>query len=97
MWCLGLYSHHGHEKFTFELKFLFSDQRICTDSNKVVTYLHIKGWITLGNKNRATAATGMNDKSSRSHSVFTLVLTQTRVCVNASYYERHVPILLLSR
>lgn len=40
-----------------------------------------QGWITLGNKNRATAATGMNDKSSRSHSVFTLVLTQTRVGV----------------
>jgi hypothetical protein len=39
----------------------------------------VKGWITLGNKNRATAATGMNDKSSRSHSVFTLVLTQTKV------------------
>ncbi|CAG5130034.1 unnamed protein product, partial [Candidula unifasciata] len=38
----------------------------------------VQGWITLGNKNRATAATGMNDKSSRSHSVFTIVLTQTR-------------------
>ncbi|BFZ20570.1 hypothetical protein BsWGS_23609 [Bradybaena similaris] len=38
----------------------------------------VEGWITLGNKNRATAATGMNDKSSRSHSVFTIVLTQTR-------------------
>ncbi|XP_060602452.1 kinesin-like protein KIF14 [Ruditapes philippinarum] len=38
----------------------------------------VKGWITLGNKNRATAATGMNDKSSRSHSVFTIVLTQTK-------------------
>lgn len=39
----------------------------------------VNGWITLGNKNRATAATGMNDKSSRSHSVFTIVLTQTKV------------------
>uniref|UniRef100_A0A4W6D6W3 Kinesin-like protein KIF14 n=1 Tax=Lates calcarifer TaxID=8187 RepID=A0A4W6D6W3_LATCA len=35
------------------------------------------GWLELGNKQRATAATGMNDKSSRSHSVFTLVMTQT--------------------
>lgn len=42
----------------------------------------LKGWITLGNKNRATAATGMNDKSSRSHSVFTIVLTQTRVDIS---------------
>ncbi|XP_069122057.1 kinesin-like protein KIF14 isoform X2 [Argopecten irradians] len=38
----------------------------------------VEAWINLGNKNRATAATGMNDKSSRSHSVFTLVLTQTK-------------------
>uniref|UniRef100_A0A3B4TV24 Kinesin-like protein KIF14 n=1 Tax=Seriola dumerili TaxID=41447 RepID=A0A3B4TV24_SERDU len=36
------------------------------------------GWLELGNKQRATAATGMNDKSSRSHSVFTLVMTQTK-------------------
>lgn len=38
-----------------------------------------KTWLELGNKQRATAATGMNDKSSRSHSVFTLVMTQTKV------------------
>uniref|UniRef100_A0A673ZIF0 Kinesin-like protein KIF14 n=1 Tax=Salmo trutta TaxID=8032 RepID=A0A673ZIF0_SALTR len=36
------------------------------------------GWLELGNKQRATAATGMNDKSSRSHSVLTLVMTQTK-------------------
>uniref|UniRef100_A0A8C6B6C0 Kinesin-like protein KIF14 n=1 Tax=Monodon monoceros TaxID=40151 RepID=A0A8C6B6C0_MONMO len=35
-------------------------------------------WLELGNKRKATAATGMNDKSSRSHSVFTLVMTQTK-------------------
>uniref|UniRef100_A0A669DG81 Kinesin-like protein KIF14 n=1 Tax=Oreochromis niloticus TaxID=8128 RepID=A0A669DG81_ORENI len=40
--------------------------------------LNILGWLELGNKQRATAATGMNDKSSRSHSVFTLVMTQTK-------------------
>uniref|UniRef100_A0A3Q2Y4N2 Kinesin-like protein KIF14 n=1 Tax=Hippocampus comes TaxID=109280 RepID=A0A3Q2Y4N2_HIPCM len=38
----------------------------------------LSGWFELGNKQRATAATGMNDKSSRSHSVFTLVMTQTK-------------------
>ena len=36
-------------------------------------------WINLGNRFRATAATGMNDRSSRSHSVFTIMLTQTCV------------------
>ncbi|CAC5423099.1 KIF14 [Mytilus coruscus] len=44
----------------------------------VNSFEDVEGWITLGNKNRATATTGMNERSSRSHSVFTLVLTQTR-------------------
>ncbi|NXX88779.1 KIF14 protein, partial [Centropus bengalensis] len=39
----------------------------------------LQSWLELGNKQRATAATVMNDKSSRSHSVFTLVMTQTKV------------------
>ncbi|KAL2090384.1 hypothetical protein ACEWY4_015072 [Coilia grayii] len=47
-------------------------------TNVVSSYADIQGWLALGNKQRATAATGMNDKSSRSHSVFTLVLTQTK-------------------
>ncbi len=38
-----------------------------------------QGWLSVGNKLRATAATGMNDKSSHSHSVFTMVLTQVKV------------------
>ncbi|KGL78295.1 Kinesin-like KIF14, partial [Tinamus guttatus] len=46
--------------------------------NVVSSYSDIQGWLELGNKQRATAATGMNDKSSRSHSVFTLVMTQTK-------------------
>ncbi|GLD49925.1 kinesin-like protein KIF14 [Lates japonicus] len=46
-------------------------------TNVVSSYNDIQGWLELGNKQRATAATGMNDKSSRSHSVFTLVMTQT--------------------
>ncbi|XP_014387841.1 PREDICTED: kinesin-like protein KIF14 [Myotis brandtii] len=37
-----------------------------------------QGWLQLGSKQRATAATGMNDKSSRSHSVLTLLLTRTQ-------------------
>ncbi|XP_040897242.1 kinesin-like protein KIF14 isoform X2 [Toxotes jaculatrix] len=47
-------------------------------TNVVSSYKDIQGWLVLGNKQRATAATGMNDKSSRSHSVFTLVMTQTK-------------------
>ncbi|KAM4860717.1 kinesin-like protein KIF14 [Thomomys bottae] len=46
--------------------------------NIVNSYSDIQSWLELGNKQRATAATGMNDKSSRSHSVFTLVMTQTK-------------------
>ncbi|XP_060889796.1 kinesin-like protein KIF14 [Labrus mixtus] len=47
-------------------------------ANIVSSYNDVQGWLKLGNKQRATAATGMNDKSSRSHSVFTLVMTQTQ-------------------
>ncbi|KAF3835228.1 hypothetical protein F7725_027786, partial [Dissostichus mawsoni] len=46
--------------------------------NIVSSYNDVQGWLVLGNKQRATAATGMNDKSSRSHSVLTLVMTQTQ-------------------
>ncbi|MCJ8737974.1 hypothetical protein PDJAM_G00030330 [Pangasius djambal] len=47
-------------------------------TNVVISYADVQAWLELGNKQRATAATGMNDKSSRSHSVFTLVMTQTK-------------------
>ncbi|XP_063796207.1 kinesin-like protein KIF14 [Pseudophryne corroboree] len=47
-------------------------------TNVVSSYQDIQSWLELGNKQRATAATGMNDKSSRSHSVFTLIMTQTK-------------------
>uniref|UniRef100_A0A8D3BID9 Kinesin-like protein KIF14 n=1 Tax=Scophthalmus maximus TaxID=52904 RepID=A0A8D3BID9_SCOMX len=50
---------------------------VADDSVVIHTYL-FQGWLELGNKQRATAATGMNDKSSRSHSVFTLIMTQTK-------------------
>lgn len=35
-------------------------------------------WLKVGNSQRATAATGMNEKSSRSHSIFSIILTQTQ-------------------
>ncbi|XP_071948692.1 kinesin-like protein KIF14 [Antedon mediterranea] len=43
------------------------------------SFADICGWIELGNKQRATASTGMNDKSSRSHSVFTIIMTKTKI------------------
>ncbi|NWH31418.1 KIF14 protein, partial [Chloropsis hardwickii] len=51
----------------------------------------LQSWLELGNKQRATAATVMNDKSSRSHSVFTLVMTQTKVeFVNKEQCDRRL-------
>ncbi|CAB4013754.1 kinesin KIF14 [Paramuricea clavata] len=44
----------------------------------VSSYADVESWLAVGNKSRATAATGMNEKSSRSHSVFTIILTQTQ-------------------
>ena len=48
-------------------------------SHVVTSYDDISSWLSVGNKRRATAATGMNDTSSRSHSVFSLLLTKTTV------------------
>ncbi|ESO00704.1 hypothetical protein HELRODRAFT_192579 [Helobdella robusta] len=47
----------------------------------VKSFEDIETWLNVGNKRRATACTGMNDNSSRSHSVFTLILTQTKTSV----------------
>ncbi|XP_055498421.1 kinesin-like protein KIF14 isoform X3 [Leucoraja erinacea] len=57
--------------------------------NVVTSYADIHGWLELGNKQRATAATGMNEKSSRSHSVFTLVMTQTKTEFVAEQEHEH--------
>ncbi|XP_020708303.2 kinesin-like protein KIF14 isoform X2 [Athalia rosae] len=43
----------------------------------VNSYNDLQGWLKVGNSQRATAATGMNEKSSRSHSIFSVILTQT--------------------
>ena len=48
-------------------------------SHAVKSYDDISSLLSVGNKRRATAATGMNDTSSRSHSVFSLLLTITTV------------------
>lgn len=40
----------------------------------VKSYKELRNWLVIGNKNRATAATTMNEKSSRSHSIFSIEL-----------------------
>ncbi|GJQ84693.1 kinesin-3C [Trypoxylus dichotomus] len=40
----------------------------------VSTYEEMREWLIMGNKNRITAATLMNEKSSRSHSIFSIEL-----------------------
>eukprot|EP00731_Ephydatia_muelleri_P023789 Em0016g60a len=54
------------------------------------SYSDIEHWLNLGNRFRATAATGMNDRSSRSHAVFTILLTQTMVCVHVVFLLHHI-------
>uniref|UniRef100_A0A8C5QPP0 Kinesin-like protein KIF14 n=1 Tax=Leptobrachium leishanense TaxID=445787 RepID=A0A8C5QPP0_9ANUR len=57
-------------------------------TNVVSSFQDVQSWLELGNKQRATAATGMNDKSSRSHSVFTLVMTQAKTeCVGGEEHD----------
>lgn len=44
-------------------------------SYTVTSYEDLQAWLLLGNKNRVTAATVMNEKSSRSHSIFSIELS----------------------
>ncbi|KAG6938220.1 kinesin family member 14 [Chelydra serpentina] len=44
----------------------------------VGSFADVQTWLELGNKQRATAATSMNERSSRSHSVFKLVVAQSK-------------------
>lgn len=48
----------------------------------VKSFKDINDLIDLGNKSRTTAATRMNETSSRSHAVFTIILTQRRYDVD---------------
>ncbi|XP_076632503.1 kinesin family member nebbish isoform X2 [Colletes latitarsis] len=45
----------------------------------VQNYKDLQTWLKVGNSQRATAATGMNEKSSRSHSIFSIILTHTQL------------------
>lgn len=48
----------------------------------------IEGYITLGGRHRATAATNMNATSSRSHAVFMMVVTQTSVAEDGEEHSK---------
>lgn len=47
----------------------------------VVSYSDIEELLKQGNENRTTAATNMNDYSSRSHAIFTIAFTQVKYFV----------------
>lgn len=53
-------------------------------THPVSSYVSLRNWLSLGNSHRATAATGMNDKSSRSHSIFNIVLNMSEMDVNVT-------------
>lgn len=48
-------------------------------THPVNSHSSLRNWLALGNSQRATAATGMNDKSSRSHSIFNIVLNMSDI------------------
>jgi hypothetical protein len=47
----------------------------------VQNYSDVEELMDAGNINRTTAATGMNDVSSRSHAIFTIKFTQVRAAM----------------
>ncbi|XP_055540258.1 kinesin-like protein KIF14 [Wyeomyia smithii] len=48
-------------------------------THPVDSHSALRNWLAVGNSQRATAATGMNDKSSRSHSIFSVVLNLSEI------------------
>lgn len=46
-------------------------------THTVESHRDLRNWLAVGNSQRVTAATGMNDQSSRSHSIFNIVLSLT--------------------
>ena len=56
----------------------------------VSSYKDIKDLIDLGNKARTTASTRMNETSSRSHAVFTLILSQKKYDVDTDRWGEKV-------
>lgn len=68
----------------------------CHDFGYVFRFLvtkfdDIQSWLDVGNQQRVTASTGMNDKSSRSHSVFILNVIRTTVSLPSKPKNCHLP------
>ncbi|XP_058804738.1 kinesin-like protein KIF14 isoform X2 [Phymastichus coffea] len=57
---------------------VFGPYIVDLSQHTVQNFEDLKTWLKVGNSQRATAATGMNEKSSRSHSIFSIILTQTQ-------------------
>ncbi|XP_044595120.1 kinesin-like protein KIF14 isoform X2 [Cotesia glomerata] len=55
---------------------VFGPYVVDLSQHSVQSYEDLQMWLKVGNSQRATAATGMNEKSSRSHSIFSIILTQ---------------------
>lgn len=53
-------------------------------SKSVINSKECYSWLNLGNKNRITGATLMNDKSSRSHTIFMITLEQIQGTASSS-------------
>ncbi|XP_055634396.1 kinesin-like protein KIF14 [Toxorhynchites rutilus septentrionalis] len=60
-------------------------------THPVDSYSALRNWLAVGNSQRATAATGMNDKSSRSHSIFSVVLNLSEVASSENKDTKNIP------
>ena len=78
-----VYVHYTYIVYNVSVRF----SSVCTclwtafvDLSKhlVVTYDDVEVLLDMGNANRTTAMTNMNEHSSRSHAIFTLVFTQAQ-------------------
>ncbi|KAK2578704.1 hypothetical protein KPH14_011671 [Odynerus spinipes] len=57
---------------------VFGPYIVDLSQHSIQNYEDLQIWLKVGNSQRATAATGMNEKSSRSHSIFSIILTQVQ-------------------
>ncbi|XP_017019227.1 kinesin-like protein KIF14 [Drosophila kikkawai] len=58
---------------------IFGPYVVDLSAHSVDSYSALRNWLAVGNSQRATASTAMNDKSSRSHSIFNIVLNLTNL------------------
>lgn len=63
---------------------IFGPYVVDLSAHSVDSYSALRNWLAVGNSQRATASTAMNDKSSRSHSIFNIVLNLTDLSSDGS-------------